>query len=55
MKVLLKNSKQQSKFNAVVNPSSTWRACYCYLNKGEYNLNQSKEDSFVKRVAKINS
>ena len=30
---------------------STWRSGYCYLNKGECNLNQSKDDSF-KRVAK---
>ena len=28
---------------------------YCYLNKGECNLNQSKDDSFVKQVAKNNS
>ena len=33
----------------------TWRSGYCYLNKGECNLNQSKEDSFVERVAKNNS
>ena len=30
----------------------TWRSGYCYLNKGECNLNQSKDDSFVERVAK---
>ena len=30
-------------------------ACYCYLNKGECNLNQSKDDCFVERVAKNNS
>ena len=28
---------------------------HCYLNKEECNLNQSKCDSFVKRVAKNNS
>ena len=32
-----------------------WRSGYCYLNKGECNLNQSKDDSFVKRVAKNNN
>ena len=32
-----------------------WRSGYCYLNKGECNLNQSKDDSFVERVAKNNS
>ena len=35
--------------------SSTWRSGDCYLNKGECNLNQSKDDSFVERVAKNNS
>ena len=33
----------------------TWRSGYCYLNKGECNLNQSKDDSFVEQVAKNNS
>ena len=33
----------------------TWWSGYCYLNKGECDLNQSKDDSFVERVAKINS
>ena len=34
----------------------SWRSGgYCYLNKGECNLNQSKGNSFVERVAKINS
>ena len=33
----------------------TWRSGYCYLNKGEYNLNESKDDSFVERVVKNNS
>ena len=32
-----------------------WRSAYCNLNKGECNLNQSKDDSFVKRVAKDNN
>ena len=31
------------------------RSGYCYLNKGECNLNQSKDDSFVERVVKNNS
>ena len=30
------------------------RSGNCYLNKGECNLNQSKHDSFVERVAKNN-
>ena len=34
--------------------SGTWRSGYCYLNKGGYNLNQSK-DSFVEQVAKNNN
>ena len=34
---------------------NSWRSDYCYLNKEEYNLNQSKDDSFVERVAKNNS
>ena len=34
---------------------STWRSGHCYLNKGECNLNQSKDDTFVERVAKNNS
>ena len=34
---------------------TTGRSGYCYLNKGEYNLNQSKDDSFVERVVKNNS
>ena len=29
----------------------TWRSGYCYLDKGEYNSNQSKDDSFVEWVA----
>ena len=33
----------------------TWRSGHCYLNKGECNLNQSKDDSFVEQVAKNNS
>ena len=33
----------------------SWRSGYCYLNKGECNLNQSKHDPFVERVAKDNS
>ena len=33
----------------------TWRSGYCYLNKREYGLNQSEDDSFVKRVAKNNN
>ena len=34
---------------------STWRPGYCYLNNGECNYNQSRDDSFVERVAKNNS
>ena len=33
----------------------TWRSGYFYLNKGECNLNQSKDVLFVERVAKNNS
>ena len=33
----------------------TWRSGYCYLNKGECKLNQSKDYSFGERVAKNNS
>ena len=33
----------------------SWRSGYCYLNKGESSLNQSKDGSFVERVAKNNS
>ena len=35
--------------------NETWRSGYCYLKKGECNLNQSIDDSFVERVAKNNS
>ena len=34
---------------------SSWRSGYCYLNKGERSLNQSKDNSFVERVAKNKS
>ena len=33
----------------------TSRSDYCYLNKGECNLNQLKDDSFVERLAKNNN
>ena len=33
----------------------TWRSGYCDSNKEECDLNQSKDDSFVKRVAKNNN
>ena len=33
----------------------SWRSGYCYLNKGDCNLNQSKDYSFVERVARNNS
>ena len=33
----------------------SWQSGYCDLNKGERDLNQSKDDSFVKRVAKNNN
>ena len=32
-----------------------WWSGNCYLNKGECDLNQSKDDSFVKWVAKNNN
>ena len=32
-----------------------WPMDPCYLNKEECNLNQTKDDSFVERVAKNNS
>ena len=35
--------------------TGTWRSGYCYLNKGECDLNQSKDNSFVERVAKNNN
>ena len=38
-----------SRNRLMLNP---WRSGYCDLNKGECHLNQSKEDSFVKWVAK---
>ena len=34
---------------------SSWWSGSCYLNKGECDLNQSKDDSFVKQVAKNNN
>ena len=37
------------------NKTYTWWSGYCDLNKGECDLNQSKDGSFVKRVAKNNS
>ena len=36
------------------NMFGSWQSGYSYLNKGECDLNQSKDDSFVKRVAKNN-
>ena len=39
---------------APVFPTS-WLPGYCYLNKVEWNLNRSKDDSFVEWVAKNNS
>ena len=38
----------------IQNATFTWRSGYCYL-KGECNLNQSKDCSFVERVARNNS
>ena len=35
--------------------SAAWWSDYYYLNKGQCNLNQSKDDSFVEQVAKNNS
>ena len=40
---------------ANLNKLMSWRSGYCYLNKGECNFNQSKDDSFVERVAVNNS
>ena len=37
---------------AVTWSNRPWRSSDCYLNKGEFNLNQSKDDSFVELVAK---
>ena len=47
--------KLQEKFHDVTLVLLTWPSGYCYLNKGECNLNQSKDDSFVERVTKNNS
>ena len=33
----------------------SWRSGYCYLKKRECDLNQSKDDCFLKRVAKNNN
>ena len=35
--------------------NSTWRSGFCDSNKGECNLNQSKDGFFVNRVAKNNN
>ena len=43
------------RFRHELPPLYTWRSGYCYLNKGDCNLNQSKDDPFVERVAKNNS
>ena len=43
------------KFYLSFDASMTGLSGYCYLNKGECNLNQSKDDSFVERVAKNNT
>ena len=54
--VLVNNAKPLEKldpFKKVV--TYTRRSGYCYLNKGECILNQSKDDPFVERVAKNNS
>ena len=34
---------------------TAWRSGCCDLNKGEYDSDQSKDDLFVKRVAKKNT
>ena len=44
-----------TKFSLSFDVSLTLRSGYCYLNKGKCNLNQSKYDSYVERVAKNNS
>ena len=43
------------KFPEYSQASFTWWSAYCDLNKGECDLNESKDDSFVKRVAKNNN
>ena len=41
--------------NGVKGEILCWPIDPCYLNKEEYNLNQTKDDSFVECVAKNNS
>ena len=51
-------TKTETKTQTVKKPQHnhpTWRSGYCYLNKGECDLNQSKDGSFVKWVAKNNN
>ena len=40
---------------SVPTPPGSWWYGYCYLNKGDCDLNQSKYDSFVKQVANNNN
>ena len=61
MKLFSEVSKVHFSLSSTLSPpeiqikSASWRSSYCYLNNGECNLNQSKDDSFVERVAKNNS
>ena len=47
--------KTHSLHHPLRHPVITWWSGYCHLNKGECDLNQSKDDSFVKWVAKNNN
>ena len=42
-------------FDLHASDAPAWWSGYCYFNKGECDLNQSKDDSFDKRVAKNNN
>ena len=54
-KFSLRSGKRQGKWKWKKWPPWSWRSVYCDLNKGECDLNQSKDDSFVKRVAMNNN
>ena len=59
MSALMYQSKRTVTLNMVeldsLMCSPTWWSDYCDLNEEEYNLNQSKDGSFVKRMIKNNS
>ena len=44
-------SKNDKTIHYLQSITTSWSG-YCYLNKGECNLNQSKDDFFAERVAK---